>query len=129
LHKDHYGPIAKGRANKHIFLIVDGFTKFVRLYTTKTTNTKEVLNELSDYFRAYSTPKSIVSDRGSCFTSNKFEQFLSKRNVKHLKIATGSPQANGQVERINRSIGPMMAKLTEPENGTPWDIVANTEHT
>jgi hypothetical protein len=123
LHIDHYGPVAAGRANKHIFLIVDGFTKFVRLYTTKTTSTKEVLKALSNYFRAYSKPKCIVSDRGSCFTSNEFAQFLTETNIKHLKIATGSPQANGQVERINRTIGPMIAKLTDRENGVHWDNV------
>jgi len=97
LHLDHYGPVAKGKANKHIFPIVDGITKFVRLYTTKTTNTKEVLKALSDYFRAYTTPKSIVSDRGSCFASNEIEQLLWKRDVKHLKIATGSPQQLGRL--------------------------------
>jgi len=31
LHIDHYGPVAKGRANKYLFLIVDGLTKILRL--------------------------------------------------------------------------------------------------
>ena len=123
IHIDHYGPVAAGRANKHIFVIVDGFTKFVRLYTTKSTNTKEVIKALKDYFRSYSRPKCIVSDRGSSFTSNEFEQFLKDLNIKHLKIATGSPQANGQVERLNRSIGPMIAKLIDPDKGLHWDSV------
>lgn len=129
LHIDHYGPVAAGRVNKHIFLIIDGFTKFVRLYTTRTTNTKEVIKALTDYFRAYSKPKCIVSDRGSCLTSNEFAEFLTETNIKHLKIATGSPQANGQVERINRSIGPMIAKLTEPEKNVHWDnVIEQVEH-
>jgi len=34
-------------------------------------------------------------------------------DIKHMKTATGSPQPNGQVERINRSLGPMIAKLVE----------------
>lgn len=48
---------------------------------------------------------------------------MEERNIQHLKIATGSPQANGQVERVNRSLGPMIAKLSEPERGLHWDIV------
>jgi len=48
---------------------------------------------------------------------------MEENNIKHIKIATGSPQANGQVERINRSLGPMIAKLAEPENGLHWDNV------
>jgi len=54
----------------------------------------------------------IVSDRGTAFTSKDFEEFLKTHNIKHIKVATGSPQANGQVERINRCLGPMLAKLT-----------------
>lgn len=55
-----------------------------------------------DYFGAYSRPRVIVYDRGSCFTSNDFDEFLRSKEVMHVKIATGSPQANEQVERVNR---------------------------
>lgn len=78
---------------------------------------------MREYFRSYSRPKYIVSDRGSCFTSGEFQQFLEEENVRHIKIATGSPQANGQVERVNRSLGPMIAKLTDPERNLHWDNV------
>jgi len=53
-------------------------------------------------------------------TSNEFEPFFSERSVKHFKIGIG---AYGQVERINRRIRAMFAKLTEPENDTHWDTV------
>ena len=46
---------------KYIFVVIDPCTKFVRLYTIKTTNTKEVINALKNYFRSYSRPKCIVS--------------------------------------------------------------------
>jgi hypothetical protein len=39
----------------------------------------------------------IVTD--NCFTSAKFEDFLNSNGVKHVKIATDSSQANGQVEK------------------------------
>jgi len=46
-----------------------------------------------------------------------------------MKLATGSPQANEEVERINRSLGPMIAKLEEPEKGIYWDLVIDkVEH-
>jgi len=53
-------------------------------------------------------------------TSNEIEPFFSERSVKHFKIGIG---AYGQVERINRRIRAMFAKLTEPENDTHWDTV------
>lgn len=126
IHIDHYGPIDNSRANKHILVIIDAFTKFVRLYPAKTTKSREAVVALKDYFRAYSRPKCLISDRGTCFTSKEFEEFLEEEGVKHVKIATGSPQANGQVERVNRIIGPMIAKLIEPDKGKHWDTVLET---
>ena len=123
VHIDHYSTGDKSRSFKHILVIVDPCTKFVRLYTTKTTNTREVVKLLANYFRSYGRPKNIVSDRGTCFTSNEFQEYLESNNIQHIKIATGSPQANGQVERINRSIGPMIAKLVDPSKGRYWDTV------
>lgn len=61
-----------------------------------------------------------MSDRGTCFTSEEFQEFLQVNNVKHIKVATASPQANGQVERINRDLGPMIAKMTDNEKNEPW---------
>jgi len=130
LHIDHWGPVDfNTKTKKHLFVVVDACTKFVRLYPTKTTNTKEVILALKDYFKAYSRPKTIISDRGSCFTSTDFSAFMESQNVKHIKVATGSPQANGQVERVNRSIRPMFAKLVENDKGKHWDqMVDIVEH-
>jgi hypothetical protein len=41
-------------------------------------------------------------------------------NVKHTMIATSYPKANGQVERINRVIVPLLAKLQDDSN-KEWD--------
>lgn len=37
-----------------------------------------------------------------------------------MKVAVASPQANGQVERVNRTVKAMMGKLTEPINHADW---------
>lgn len=124
VHIDHYGPInSKDTKYRHVLVIIDAFTKFVRLYPAKTTASKEAITALKDYFRAYSRPKLIVSDRGTCFTSNEFELFLETNNIQHVKIATNSPQGNGQVEIVNKSIGPMMAKMIDIGKGISWDKV------
>jgi len=121
LHIDHFGPVDhRVAAKKYVFLIIDAFTKFVRLYSTKTTNTREAMTHLSQYFQNYSRPRVIISDRGSAFTSHEFEEFMKEHKITHIKIATGSPQANGQVERINRILSPMLAKLSDNENSKQW---------
>lgn len=73
IHADHLGPLTltKGK-NEHILAIVDGFTKFLKLYATKTTNSREVMKHLKSYFIVYSTPEVLVTDRGTAFTSKQF---------------------------------------------------------
>ena len=127
---DHYGPIDNGRTLKHILVVVDSCTKFVRLYLARTTSTKEVFMALKDYFRSYNRPKRVINDRGTCFTSKDFAEFLKENNIVHTLVATGSPQTNGQVERVNRSTGPMLAKMVNAEKGIFSDhVVDQVEYT
>lgn len=116
LHIDHLGPLESTRQkHKHIFLIVDAFTKFVKMFAVRTTSSKEAISCLTTYFHTFSRPLRIVSDRGTCFTSKEFADFVDKLNIQHIKIASASPQSNGQAERMNRIITPMLAKISEPD--------------
>lgn len=121
VHIDHVA-IADARVSskKYIFVVIDGFSKFTKLYPTKGTTTTEVINKLKMYFSYYSKPRVIVSNRGTCFTSQEFADFLNEYSVVHVKVATGSPQANGQVERVNRTLAPMLEKLSDNEGGKNW---------
>lgn len=61
----------------------------------------------------------IISDRGTPFTSSEFEDYCNKENIQHAKITVGLPRANGQIERINRTIIPVLAKMSI-EEPTKW---------
>ncbi|KAL4123256.1 hypothetical protein QTP88_015463 [Uroleucon formosanum] len=122
IHVDHLGPLEKTKnSNKFILVVIDSFSKFVKCYPNRTTKTEEVVLHLKNYFRTYSKPKRLVSDRGTAFTSNDFKTFLLSESVEHVLIATGAPRANGQVDVVNQSIVPMLAKISEPVN--EWDKV------
>lgn len=101
-------------------MIIDAFTKFVKLYAVNTTSTKEVCAALQKYFDYYSRPRRLIADRGTCFTSLEFASFVSEHNIQHIKNAVASPQANGQVERVNRVMGRMLGKLSNPVNQADW---------
>lgn len=123
LHLDHLGPFEKSKqkGNKYILGVVDAFSKFLKIYPCKTTNTAEVIKHLNEYSSHYSKPSKVITDRGSAFTSNAFKEYLETQNISHGLIATGVPRANGQIERYNRFIVPMVAKLTESPDR--WDQV------
>lgn len=105
---------------KYILVIVDAFTKYVKLYAMKTMVSREIMKALSDYFINYNKPLIIVSARGTGFMSQEFEKFLEERNVKHILVATGSPQSNGQVERGNRVLAPILGKLANNDEAKHW---------
>lgn len=130
LHIDHLGPVNTQQLQKrHILVMIDVFTKFVKLYATKTTSSKEAINCLTQYFQNYSRPQLIVSDRGTCFSSREFQEFMEENHIKHTKVATGSPQANGQVERINRILAPLLGKLLQDPTSKSWNkILASVEY-
>ena len=49
-------------------------------------------------------PDTLVSDNGPQFTSNDFEFYLPTNHTKHQLTSPYWPQANGEVERFNRTI-------------------------
>lgn len=48
---------------------------------------------------------------------------MKEQNIEHIKVAVASPQANGQVERVNRTMKAMLGKLTEPVEHSNWTKV------
>lgn len=118
LHIDHYGPLKKEKDGyTHIFIVIDAFTKFVVLYPVKSTVTKETIIALKQYFHHFGTCKRIVSDRGTSFTSKVFPTLMIEFDIKHVKTATATPRSNGQVERVNRFLRSVLAKLSVED---PW---------
>lgn len=56
-HIDHLGPMTiTSKLYKYLLVIVDGFSKFVWIYSTKTTNTKEVLDKLIKMQQIFRNP-------------------------------------------------------------------------
>ncbi|XP_076547015.1 uncharacterized protein LOC143305818 [Osmia lignaria lignaria] len=66
-------------------------------------------------------------DRGSAFTSSKYKEFLAENSIQHILVATATPHANGQIERINRSLTPLLAKLSST-TGTWNQVLENAEY-
>ena len=119
-HVDHLGPLDTTNKNyKHILVVIDSFTKFVWLYPTKSTTSNEVIQKLELQRKTVGNPVNIMSDKGTAFTSIEFENYCQEHNIQHFKITAGLPRANGQVERINSIIIPVLTKLSI-KDPTQW---------
>lgn len=116
LHVDHLGPMdMTSKMYKYIFAVVDGFSKFVWLYPVKSTGQDEVVKKLKEWASVFGFPARILSDRGSAFTSNAYKEFLEVNMVEQICTTTGVARGNGQVERVNRCIIDILAKLSSDE--------------
>lgn len=120
LHIDHLGPMdITCKMYKHLFAFVDGFSKFVWLYPTKSTGAEEVLAKLNNWKKIFGNPETIVSDKGAAFTSNSFKEYCREGGIEHVENTTGVPRGNGQIERVNRTIIPILSKLSS-DNPSKW---------
>lgn len=116
VHVDHLGPMdATTKCYKYIFAIVDAFSKFTWLFTTKSTEAQEVVKHMQTWMDVFGSPERIVSDKGTAFTSNMFKQLCADNNIEHIEITTGVARGNGQIERVNRVILSVLAKLSHDE--------------
>ncbi|GFU29237.1 hypothetical protein TNCV_4467891 [Trichonephila clavipes] len=99
--------------------VIDSFTKCVWLYPTKTTSTSEVIKKLDIQKTTFGNPRFLIIDRGTAFTSVEFYTYCSEQNISLHHITIGLPRANGQVERINRTIISVLSKMSE-DHPTKW---------
>ncbi|GFX19480.1 hypothetical protein TNCV_2073891 [Trichonephila clavipes] len=112
-HVDFIGPLPSTNKNyQHIFTVVDAFTKFTWLYPVKTVSAESALKKLKQQQKTFGNSIRIISDRGSTFTSKLFNDYCDEENIQRLQIATCVPRGNGQVERIHRTLIPVLTKLS-----------------
>lgn len=120
VHIDHLGPFRRSvNKNSYLLVLVDGFTKFVVAKPTRTLETKEMVAKLKEIFGEFGYPRRIISDRGLAFTSQEFGRFVAEKGIRHVQNAIATPRANGQVERVNRSV--IGALATSAETEARWD--------
>lgn len=122
IHADHVGPFNKSKKrNAYILVIIDAFTKFVTLAAVRSTKSSETIKVLKNLVGNFGTPNRIITDRGSCFTSNKFKSFTKSLGIKHILNAVATPRANGQVERSNRTILASLGAMIHGKDLRTWD--------
>ncbi|XP_033228956.1 uncharacterized protein LOC117180569 [Belonocnema kinseyi] len=122
LHHDHVGPFVRStRRNTQILTIVDGFTKFCILEPVHDTSVKQVLKALYQLIAIFGVPTRIISDRGTAFTSHTFRAFCVEFGIKHVLNAVTTPRANGQCERMNRTVLSSLAATCAGGAEDSWD--------
>ena len=96
----------KGGWYDSILVVVDRFTKWAIFIPCRKGLTSEGLAELftDRVYRQFGLPESIVSDRGSIFTSKWWTSFCEQIRTRRKLSVAYHPQTDGQTERLNQVI-------------------------
>lgn len=100
---------------------MDALTKLFFLYAVKSTQSRYVLLSLQDLIKIFGTPRRIIIDQGSAFTSHSMKNFCKTWHIKHHLNAVGLPQGNGQVERYHRTLLQSSATMGAINYDDMWD--------
>ncbi|GBG78890.1 hypothetical protein CBR_g28605 [Chara braunii] len=115
---------------RHIFIIIDRFTKYARLVPMPETARTEYIIKLfkDNWVRDFGLPKTIISDRDVRFTSELWKK-TAEQMGSQLQMTSGNhPKANGQAEQMNRVVQHLLRHYIKPSHDD-WDeqlpLIAN----
>jgi hypothetical protein len=66
---------------------------------------------VDQYFTRHGVPRTVLSDKGSQFTSALAQALFEAMNIRKLSSSAYHPQTNGSVERFMRTLAEMLAML------------------
>jgi len=98
---DFKGPLPSASKNKYLLTVIDEYSRFPFAFPCPDMTTSTVINCLNTIFSLCGMPEYIHSDRGMCFMSSEFTQYLTSRGIASSHSTPYHPIGNGQVERYN----------------------------
>jgi hypothetical protein len=103
---DKIGPLPKSGNHDAILVIVDRFSKMIRLFPTETTLSLGGLAKIyqDEIWKLHGIPKQIISDRGPQFASRFMKELCDAIGIKRNLSTAYHPQTDGQTEHINREV-------------------------
>lgn len=79
-------------------------SKYIDAHVVSTATTSATITQLRQTFAGVGLPNAIVSDSGSCFTSDEFKQFCRANGIKHIKCSLYHPSSNGLAKRVVQTV-------------------------
>ncbi|XP_029209128.2 uncharacterized protein K02A2.6-like [Acropora millepora] len=98
---DVLGPLPSGES---LLVVVDYYSRFFEVVVMRTTTSQKMIETLMPIFTWYGYPFSLKSENAPQFVSEEFKVFLTGHGIEHRKSTPLWPQANGKVERQNRTL-------------------------
>ena len=123
--------------HKYIIVVVDYFMKWVEEMPTYKADGETIafffFNQIITWF---SIPKEIVTDHGNHFQNNMMTEFATMLGFKQEHSSSFYPQANGQVESVNKTLKTILKRTINVAHSnwhimlypTLWDYRTNVKN-
>ena len=113
-----------GSTKKYLHLLVDHFTRYAWISTSKEQTTEDFIKLIDSVARKNKIKKLLVDQFGA-FHSAKFKQYVKENNIELIFTSVDNPQSNGLNERLNQTlINRIRCKLNEDDQDKPWTKLA-----
>lgn len=112
---DLLGPLPSGHS---LLVVVDYYSRYYEVCVMQSTSAEKVIDQLDEVFSRHGFPMTIKSDNGPQFISNEFDEYCRQNAITNQRVTPKWAQANGEVERQNRSILKRL-QIAQAE-GKPW---------
>ncbi|GKB29233.1 reverse transcriptase domain-containing protein [Tanacetum coccineum] len=103
---DILGPLTPARGGaKFVIIAIDYFTKWIEAKPLVKITGKEVVRFIMDNIICrFGLPRIIVTDNGAQLVNEPFKGWCTRFKIQQMNTSVAHPQANGLVERANRSL-------------------------
>lgn len=98
----------------HYLVAVDYFSRYPELALLTSLTSASVILHLKSFFSRHGIPEIVVSDNGSQFVSGEFKLFAREYGFRSVTSSPRYPQANGEVERMVKTIKTLIIKARDP---------------
>ena len=89
---------------QYLLLITDDYSRYPIVEVVRSTAASVVIPQIDKVFSEFGIPSIVKSDNGPPFNGNDFCLFAKSLGFKHRKITPVWPRANGEVERLVRTV-------------------------
>lgn len=122
---------------KYLHLLVDHFTRYAYIITSKTQSAKDFIKLINKVPNCNEIDM-VLTDQYPGLNSKEFKDFMNEKSITLIFTAVNSPFSNGLNERLNQTlVNKIRCKINEKPNTKAWTTIAhncvdrynNTEHT
>lgn len=110
-----------------VFVIVDIFSKFTKIYGLKRATSTTCINSIRRYIGKYGPPRRIFSDNGPQFVSKKWKRYLREMGIKEVHTAIRNPRGN-PTERYMNTIGNCLRIVSGGKHSSWVRYLTQIEH-